>query len=237
MKRFVLVLVLVLILIVSNLFFATAATLNDLSENSENHYHYCNQKQYENLIHPTCATKGSYDEVSYCELCGIEMSREHIIVKETNTHIPAQPVKENEKIVNCLHPIEYDRVTYCSVCGKELIRTLIVTGRVGPHSYDDEEKIISLIGEKVKVGYTCQLCGFDLPTRELKDYDGNNLIFGDYNKDNKITSEDARLTLRYFVGLESDEDVDIRMIDVDKSGKIEPSDARLLLRASVGLFS
>ena len=60
---------------------------------------------------------------------------------------------------------------------------------------------------------------------------------GDVSGDGLVTAEDARLTLRAAVGLETYEkgSVEFLAADVDKSGVIEASDARSILRAAVGL--
>ena len=58
---------------------------------------------------------------------------------------------------------------------------------------------------------------------------------GDVNGSGKIDPEDARLILRYSVGLERFSEAQRLAADADGSGRVEPSDARLVLRASVGL--
>lgn len=61
-------------------------------------------------------------------------------------------------------------------------------------------------------------------------------IKGDVNGDGLITSADARLALRYAVGLEPDfTDVQIRACDFNEDGKISSADARSILRTAVGL--
>lgn len=63
--------------------------------------------------------------------------------------------------------------------------------------------------------------------------------WGDMDEDGKVTSADARLVLRYSVGLQDNpegytEDV-LYKCDIDQDGKISSSDARSVLRLSVGL--
>lgn len=52
----------------------------------------------QNYVSPTCTVEGSYDEVFYCEDCGKEVLRTHII-----TEMPAHKF-QNEK---------------CTVCGED----------------------------------------------------------------------------------------------------------------------
>ncbi len=58
---------------------------------------------------------------------------------------------------------------------------------------------------------------------------------GDSDGDNRITSSDARIALRYSVGLEELSDEQAEMLDANGDGVINSSDARLILRFSVGL--
>lgn len=58
---------------------------------------------------------------------------------------------------------------------------------------------------------------------------------GDVNYDNHITAEDARLTLRLSVGLESASVYPPQYADMDGDGRVSPGDARTVLRVSVGL--
>lgn len=59
---------------------------------------------------------------------------------------------------------------------------------------------------------------------------------GDGNRDDKVTSDDARLALRTSVGLEKAlRPIQKIAMDVDNSKTIESSDARIILRVSVGL--
>ena len=63
------------------------------------------------------------------------------------------------------------------------------------------------------------------------------VIPGDVDTDGKVTSADARLSLRASVGLVTVSESSLRAIimDVDADGKFTAADARLILRASVGL--
>lgn len=68
------------------------------------------------------------------------------------------------------------------------------------------------------------------------DSETNNYAYGDLDIDGKVSSSDARLALRYAVGLEGAPSQIITLIgDVDGNGRIDSADARLILRYSVGL--
>ena len=67
------------------------------------------------------------------------------------------------------------------------------------------------------------------------DSEVNDYMYGDLSVDGKINSEDARLALRYAVGLEESTKIITMVGDVNGSGKIDSDDARLILRFAVGL--
>ena len=70
-------------------------------------------------------------------------------------------------------------------------------------------------------------------------WDEPDLVYGDIDKDNEITSADARLALRGAVGLETFADEPgtepFLRADVDLDDEITAADARLILRAAVGI--
>ena len=59
---------------------------------------------------------------------------------------------------------------------------------------------------------------------------------GDADGDGAISPEDARIVLRFSVGLATIAPEYLPYCDVDNDGRITPADARLVLRFSVGLF-
>ena len=60
---------------------------------------------------------------------------------------------------------------------------------------------------------------------------------GDADGDNAVTPADARLVLRFAIGLEAIDPLYLAYCDMDNDGRITPADARLVLRYSIGLFS
>ncbi len=61
------------------------------------------------------------------------------------------------------------------------------------------------------------------------------LLAGDIDRDGSVTASDARLALRYSVGLEGFDGAQQFISDVDSNGKTDSSDARTILRMAVGL--
>ena len=70
----------------------------------------------------------------------------------------------------------------------------------------------------------------------LEDAEQNDYYYGDLNVDGAISVDDARIALRYSVGLEGTPSrILVKVGDVNGDGKITIDDARLILRYSVGL--
>ena len=66
--------------------------------------------------------------------------------------------------------------------------------------------------------------------------DNNEYMYGDLDIDGRVDAADARLALRYAVGLQGTPTRTMTQIgDVDGNGQIDAADARLILRYSVGL--
>lgn len=58
---------------------------------------------------------------------------------------------------------------------------------------------------------------------------------GDVDRSGTVTAADARVTLRYSVGLDELDEEQINLADYDENGSVSASDARCILRVSVGL--
>ena len=84
----------------------------------------------ENTVDPSCEVPGSYDKVTYCIICGEEISRETVEIYATG-HTAAEAVKENVVPSTCTAKGSYDSVVKCSVCGDEISRTTYVTSEYG----------------------------------------------------------------------------------------------------------
>ncbi len=79
-------------------------------------------------------TETTYDEVVYCSVCTVEISRTQKSNVSCTEHIPGTPVRENEVAGNCQTPATYDEVVYCSVCGTHEISRTQKTGELGDHT-------------------------------------------------------------------------------------------------------
>ena len=62
-----------------------------------------------------------------------------------------------------------------------------------------------------------------------------NILMGDANSDGKITSNDARLILRFSAKLEKFTEKQKEICDINKDGSVNASDARIALRLSAKL--
>ena len=84
----------------------------------------------ENYVKPTCTAKGSYDDVVYCSVCDVELSRVSKSVA-ANGHQSSPAVQENEKKPTCTKNGSIDEVVYCSVCNARLSKTTNVLPALG----------------------------------------------------------------------------------------------------------
>ena len=215
----------------------------------------------ENQKASTCTKPGSYEIVTYCEVCGKELQRERKQLEMLN-HVadhqlkrtvrrgenggtvvtfddPAYPplTKESElpekyegKTIKADRYLAgdgskrtcADGETRCAVCGMQLEDAV-------PHTWDRDK--MGKPGSMSKNGiitFSCLVCGETFQTYST-----------DHNYRYNYTTADARLALRYSVGLGSFDKViqsgNFSQYDVDKNGAIEPADARLILRLAVGL--
>ena len=95
--------------------------------------HKAGEPVKENEKAATGTEEGSYDEVTYCSLCGEELSHRTVAVPATG-HKPGEPVKENEKDATCTEDGSYDEVTYCTVCKAETDRKTVKVPATGHKS-------------------------------------------------------------------------------------------------------
>ena len=109
----------------------------------------------ENLIGATCDKEGSYDEVTYCDVCREVISVIPVVVPAMG-HNPSEIVIENTVEPTCDVDGSYDEVTYCTACGIELSRNTVVVPAVG-HTY---EAVVTAptCTEQGYTTYTCH-CG------------------------------------------------------------------------------
>ena len=112
----------------------------------------------ENVTAETCTEGGSYEEVVYCAVCGVELSRKEVTVDALG-HTEDEPVKENEVPATCTEGGSYEEVVYCAVCKVELSRKTVDVDANG-HSWDEGEVTTEpTCTEEGVMTYTCTVCG------------------------------------------------------------------------------
>ncbi len=116
----------------------------------------------ENNVPATCGAAGSYDNVTYCTKCHVQLSRQTINVPATGAHTEgAEPVKdaESEILPTCTASGSYDNVYYCTVCHLEVRRAKITVAATG-HSYGawNETKAATCTATGMKE-HTCTVNG------------------------------------------------------------------------------
>ena len=89
----------------------------------------------ENETAATCTTDGSYDLVVYCNRCGLEDSRETVVVPALG-HDLGEVKVENEVPATHLLDGSFDEVRYCSRCDYEECNTISV-----PHGCEAAEPV------------------------------------------------------------------------------------------------
>lgn len=94
------------------------------------HIHIGDDPVIENEIPVSCTKDGSYDKVTYCKICGEELSRKKKVEKSEG-HKESETVSENEISPDCYNDGGYDSVVYCSVCKDELKREHFVVASQG----------------------------------------------------------------------------------------------------------
>ena len=75
----------------------------------------------ENYKDADCVNVGGYDDVVYCTVCKVELSRKHTEFAALG-HTESEIVVENYKDADCVNVGGYDDVVYCTVCEVELSR-------------------------------------------------------------------------------------------------------------------
>ncbi|MBR4056838.1 MAG: phosphodiester glycosidase family protein [Oscillospiraceae bacterium] len=86
----------------------------------------------ENEVAATCTQAGSYDEVVYCSVCDVELSRNTVSVDKLS-HTEGEVVVENKVDATCTQTGSYDNVVYCTVCDTELSRDTVTVDKL-PHT-------------------------------------------------------------------------------------------------------
>ena len=110
----------------------------------------------ENNVAPTCTDDGSYDEVVYCSVCTVELSRNTVVVEATG-HTEGEVVVENNVAPTCTVNGSYENVVYCSVCTVEISRETVEVEATG-HSYVAAGTVTPTCTVDGYTTYTCSAC-------------------------------------------------------------------------------
>ena len=125
----------------------------------------------ENFVDSTCKVEGSYDEVIYCSVCDIEISRTEKTVAKKTTHTPGETKTENFVDSTCKVEGSYDEVVYCSICGVEISRTEKTVAKKTTHT-PGETKTENFVDSTCKVEGSydevvyCSICGVEISRTE-----------------------------------------------------------------------
>ncbi|MCD7929615.1 MAG: S-layer homology domain-containing protein [Clostridiales bacterium] len=113
----------------------------------------------------TCTEDAREDAVTYCSVCGAEMSRETTTTYEgTKTgHTAANPVYKNVVAATCTTDGSYNEVVYCQDCGELMSTASKTTEKLssdGTHTWDSGEVTKeATCTEDGELTYTCTVCG------------------------------------------------------------------------------
>ena len=119
----------------------------------------------EKRVEPDCTHDGSYEEVTYCKICGAEISR-ILRVLYAPGHTTGEYVVENAVEPNCTENGSEDDVFYCTVCGEEVSRTTVTIAALGhtpnePVIENTVDPSCTEDGSEDEVVY-CSVCGEEI---------------------------------------------------------------------------
>ena len=119
----------------------------------------------EKRVEPDCTHDGSYEEVTYCKICGAEISR-ILRVLCAPGHTTGEYVVENAVEPNCTENGSEDDVFYCTVCGEEVSRTTVTIAALGhtpnePVIENTVDPSCTEDGSEDEVVY-CSVCGEEI---------------------------------------------------------------------------
>ena len=132
---------------------------------------------YENVVPATEDATGGYDEVTYCTVCGIEMSREHVVLPKldpTHTeHTDTFTVRSGNLEFKPCEGGTYTLTTYCAECGAVVGTPEVITVIPATHTVSDavyENQVDATCTEKgsYDVVYYCTVCGEEIARETLE---------------------------------------------------------------------
>ncbi|MBE6948030.1 MAG: hypothetical protein E7454_07280, partial [Ruminococcaceae bacterium] len=91
----------------------------------------------ENEVKGDCVTDSSYDTVIYCQLCGVELNRDNIVVAAPGEHTPGEATTENLVEGTCGAAGSYNTVVRCTECNAILSSETVTIDPNGEHTPGD----------------------------------------------------------------------------------------------------
>lgn len=159
-----------------------------------------------------------------------------------HTCVPGETTIEDVVEPTCMTEGSYNEVVRCAICNEIMTSTPVTLKKSTVHTWGVgfETKPVTRT-EPGEMTYYCIVEG--CPASKTEEIPVIPFLLGDADNDGNVTAGDARLVLRYSVGLgETDrvivsdpEDPSFKAADFDGNGTIDAGDARLVLRQSVGL--
>ena len=149
---------------------------------------------------------------------------------------------ENVVEPTCMTEGSYNEVVRCKICNKIILSTPKPVKKTTAHTWGPGviTKAVTRT-EEGEITYACIVEGCTATKTDAIPV--NPFLLGDVDADGRITAEDARLALRFSVGLgEQDQvivndpaDDSFKATDFDQNETIDSADARMILRTAVGL--
>lgn len=172
----------------------------------------------ENVVDATCTTDGSYDEVTYCEVCGKELSRNTVVV-ETTGHSYAAVVTEP----TCTEDGYTTHI--CANCGDSYVDSYV---EANGHEMGQWYFYIASTA-KVKGEMRCDCVHCDHYESEYLPY------LGDVNGDDSVDTTDAKLVMQFDLCMIGEADLNLNVADVNGDGSVDTTDAKLIMQFDLGM--
>lgn len=215
--------------------YITAQRINSL--HSELDYH---------KTEPSCISYGTKYPIAFCNSCSkyiikTEKDEYRELESEKDILMPLEQHSIIEITANFPTCTEDGNINHfkCKDCGKLFsdkagLNIITDVSLSASHNY---HWVISTPATEQTSGEKILICSDCAHIKEYEEIPPETVSFsrGDINDDGQVTSADARLALRYSVGLETFSLKQKCSADADNDNEITSSDARLILRFSVGL--
>ena len=173
-------------------------------------------------------------------LCGMLAA----FAAEGDTHACMAGDKTIENVVEptCMKEGSYQEVIRCKICNEIISSKTVTVKKSTAHTWDGGTVVRPVTRtEEGEMTFRCLVEGCTATKTDAIPV--NPFLLGDVDADGRITAEDARLALRFSVGLGERDGVvaadqaddSFRAADFDHNGAVDSADARAILRVSVGL--